>query len=417
VKTKLYCSDVITIAFFHISFINMSYLQAYNLMKYAILAAVALYMLPRIKMAFTRAYRRIDIVLFCLLLTILLTSFFGNTGRFIERNVFLAAIVHSAVVLEAFLLFQYFDYKHILRRVIRNIYYLTLFYVIVTDISILALPVIFERYGVYLVGTKFWVSYLHIQLIALYWARSIRDDDILTNRNKIVIAILFALTCFIVRTVDCATGIVACVIILLLLLFGKTVWKLLLKPVAPIITLLVSCTALLSGDYILNIPLVQKIIETGLNRSLTITGRTRVYENIVSLFPDNRIWTGYGHGSSYEVSMMLIHSPNSQNGLVNILLQYGVFGAVLLFLLMYSVFKAGANSKNIAVALPFISLLYVYILLASVEITLELNSLVLLSLISVILTNKNPIANRKAGGCFENEKSRCYHINRVRKLR
>jgi len=210
-------------------------------------------------------------------------------------------------------------------------------------------------------------------------------------------ALLFACTIIISVFVSSASGIVGSFFLLLFIIFNKKIINVITKPLSPVLTLLFSCSFLFLFDAILNSPLVKFIIEYILGRDSTLTGRMWIYDNVFNILPGH-IWTGYGHGSTYEICKKLLGVSNTQNGLIEIQVQYGILGVLLVILLIYHVFKYNRKFQNSMSNMPFMGLIYMYILLASIEITISLEFFILLSLVTISSKAKNENSNSQIMG-------------------
>lgn len=380
-KLKIYYSDIIAFLFFHISFITLPYFEYYNFMKYGIIVIIAIYLFCNCKAIFQAKYRTVNIVLFLFLFIVLITAYI-NRHDVKDRNVFLASIVFVAIVVEAFFLFQCVEHKNQLNRVIKVIYCLNVIYVVVTDLLMLFYPELVVRTeGYYLIGNKFSVVYAHLLMCCLYWYVK-GKNRVLSYQNKTILFLICSLTIFISIYADCATGIVASVFLFMFMMFNKHLCLLTMKPLIPVVTLCLSCSILLLSDSVLRNTFVQFVVEDVLQKDITLTGRMNIYASVLSLLPGH-FWSGYGYGSTYEVCMKLLGAPNTQNGLLEILVQYGIIGVSLFLLLVYLVFRKNKNLKSRKHSMPIVAMLYIYIVLASVEITLELDFIVLLAILTV----------------------------------
>lgn len=375
-KTKIYITDIITILIFHIAFITLAYFSAYNLMKYVIIVVIAIFLLPKYKLIFRKEYSKQNLALIIFILIVLVTSFI-NRGRLINRDVLLAGIIFSAIIFEAFLLFQYLEYKGRIQRTITIIFYLTLFYVILTDVLLLLKPGLFNIYkSNYLIGDKFFVAYAHLLLIALYWHKSINSQKKLRFSNKVIVCLMFILTFFISNNIESASGVVGCVFLFIFMIFNKKLSTICSRPLIVILFLVASCVLLLFFDTILKTPVMKFIIVDVLGKDITLTGRMWIYNSIFHILP-NHFWTGYGHGSTFEICTKLLGAVNSQNGLLEILIQYGIPGVAAVLYLIYTAFKKVKLSNY---TLPIVALIYTYMFLASVEITVNLQFFVFIGL-------------------------------------
>ena len=131
-------------------------------------------------------------------------------------------------------------------------------------------------------------------------------------------------------------------------------------------------------EPILNIPIFQHLIVDVLKEDLTLTGRTIIYTHMMNLLDSEPFW-GYGNGTASFFTTYYINEnlTNTQNGLLNDFIDWGGCGVIALILLMIAVFKNSPLNKT--KINPFICLAAVYIILSSIEITLGLRFLVLLS--------------------------------------
>ena len=82
-------------------------------------------------------------------------------------------------------------------------------------------------------------------------------------------------------------------------------------------------------------------------------------------------------GSSFEVMMKMIGAPNTQNGVLEIILQQGILSLIGLLILTWTVFKYISKKEDTNYALMMI---YIYILFAAIEITLDVSFLLWLGL-------------------------------------
>lgn len=153
-------------------------------------------------------------------------------------------------------------------------------------------------------------------------------------------------------------------------------------------------------ETILAIPSVQYLIVDILNEDLTLTGRTYIYTRMLDLM-DTQPWFGYGNGTATFFTTYYIHEKltNTQNGLLNDYIDWGIIGVICLIILTYSVLRSASSRIN-----PFICLIYTYIVLSSIEITLGLRFLAVLPMCmwankKIIRTMKNISELSHCYGC------------------
>ena len=79
-------------------------------------------------------------------------------------------------------------------------------------------------------------------------------------------------------------------------------------------------------EVVLLNPYVQTLITTVLKRSLTLTGKNNIYMQIfLNVLKKSLVYGGYGYGSSYEVCVKYLYYADTQNGILEWILQTGIF--------------------------------------------------------------------------------------------
>ena len=240
----------------------------------------------------------------------------------------------------------------------------------------------------YLIGNKFSVSYLHLQLIVLF-AQKIQFDNYVKLNKKIIFILYSLLTFFICYTVECSTGIVALFFLIIGLVFHKELENLLIKPKTIIFTLLFFTTMLFIFSSILDNAFIKYIIVDILHEDITLTGRMTIYAIIGEILKGHYI-LGYGMGSSFEV-MNFMHAPNTQNGLLECILEQGILSTSLLIIIIYSIFKKANKKKSNVIS---IYMIYIYVFLSCIEITLDKSFLIWLALVLVTSNDLKKINKR-----------------------
>ena len=181
------------------------------------------------------------------------------------------------------------------------------------------------------------------------------------------------LTLFIAIGVECSTGVLGVVLLAVFLFLYKKI-RFIFRPFFAIILMSLFGAFFLLYETILAIPSVQYLIVDLLNEDLTLTGRTYIYTRMLDLM-DTQPWFGYGNGTATFFTTYYIHEKltNTQNGLLNDYIDWGIIGVICLIILTYSVLRSASSRIN-----PFICLIYTYIVLSSIEITLGLRFLAVL---------------------------------------
>lgn len=229
----------------------------------------------------------------------------------------------------------------------------------------------------YLIGTKFDVAYAHMNLMALFFTqlsyyRKGRKDVKLPLR---LLLSFMAINVIISLRVDCNTGMLGSLLIVVITyicdrydsfrnkLFGS-VWFF-------AFTLIISTTFAYYIFWILEQPIVQYLVVEKMGRSLTLTGRTDIYALFPSSMQEHWMW-GYGYGNAFPVCVALYGYTDVQNAVLQWVLQVGVPATIAMCLVFCYIMKlyrdAGCSKKLV----PIIALIYMYLLLGTVEITINL---------------------------------------------
>ena len=87
----------------------------------------------------------------------------------------------------------------------------------------------------------------------------------------------------------------------------------------------------------------------------------------------NHCYLGYGYGTSYQVVHGLISMPNMQNGLMELVVQTGIISSIPFFaIILYFLYRSRRTNTVLNLVRPIICLIYVYIVLSSIEITFSI---------------------------------------------
>ena len=230
----------------------------------------------------------------------------------------------------------------------------------------------------YLIGTKFDIVYMHMNLMTLYFVKMKMGRK---QKKEVKLPLRLLLTFLVINVVvslrvDCNTGMLGSMLIVLITyicdrsqrarekVFGSVKFFLLITAISTLFAYYIF--------WILNMPIVQHIIVDQLGRSLTLTGRTDIYELFPVVMKEHWLW-GYGLGNSYPVCWSLFGYTDVQNAVLQWVIQIGVPASVCMVLIFaYIVSYYRRKERKLSVA-PMLALLYVYLLLGTVEITVNNN--------------------------------------------
>lgn len=283
------------------------------------------------------------------------------------------------------------------QRMIHFLYHYVFLLTLVTDILLFTKIVVFSNgsFESYLVGTKFTVAYFHMNLFVLRFMRN-KERFYRDAKSKRMIFLGIPLIAVVSSYVDCVTGLLGCLILLILFMMLNTPAQKKLQylnsPVVLLLGMLVSVGFPFAAKQIMDIPFVQYLVESVMGRSNTLTGRLNIFGEVGREMQGRWLW-GVGFGNGNAASQALFGYANAQNALLNWVLQIGIFGTAVLVLLMLIVFRRQAKAPARMQSMPLVLLVYVYILLGAVEITFSMSFLLWIALIFLIATEKKPIGD------------------------
>lgn len=377
-KFEIKLSTIIAFLLYHAIFVNLKYINGYGTLKYIGLVIVILFLLCKVKIFIKKKYFKTNLILLAFSLTIIISAIY-NKDVYGNRS-FLIGVFHAIAIMSTFLFFEYLSSINKVKSGINIFYKLSLFYVIITDFIIFFMPKMFLKFHDYFIGNKFDVSYLHILLLILFYQRN-QDKIKKSKAIKLKFCLILLLSIFISINIECTTALIGCLLIIILIIISniKFIKKCLMSNKIMLMALLVSDTILLFTTSILSNKYVSYFIVNVLNEDVTLTGRTRIYTDLAKVLNEH-MTLGYGYGNSYFVLMEKIYAPNAQNGLLESVVNYGIIGTIFMCILMYISMKEVSSKTTFY---PIIILIYVYIFLSSVEITLGIIILPLFAILNV----------------------------------
>lgn len=275
----------------------------------------------------------------------------------------------------------------------------TLLIVLVNDTLMFSKVITFGtvRHENYIVGTKFSVSYLHMDLLTLWlmiYSQKRRGSK--GGKWGVLLAAVF-LVLVTLRT-DCMTGLLGCILLAVMFSWlrarkGSRLIKL-ASPGVLSLAIAVSVLFIFVADAIVNIPGIKFVVEEVLNRNTSITGRTNIYHMFVESVRGQWL-QGYGYGNDNATAMALFGYANVQNGLMQWVFQIGIpatFGMLALFVQVFRSLKRSSKYKQMRV-MPLVILIYIYIVLATIETTFNMAFIMWFALIFMLITEKQVITS------------------------
>lgn len=368
--------------FTHVLFISILDIK---LIKYICLIFLIIYLMQNNKIFLKKKYERINkwVILFAVIVTLssIHSLFIDFPSGFNDVSPFSGFLLSLSVCMSFFLV-EFLYEKNRIRLFLKNIFFIILFYLVINDLLIpFHSPL--ERAQGYFIGGKFTISYLHILACVLYYFLHLCNGNT-QSKYKIVMSCFFIYSLFISFYLECSTSVIG-ILILIVLFFFKSFSIRLYSPIFVITYIFLSSVFfLLFYDDILSLPFVQHLIVDILNEDLTLTGRVNIYMGMFDLLGFEPLW-GWGNGNSTFFVNYYLDMPNTQNGLLENYINWGLLGVISFLILVFFVIKY-AEKKN---SYPFINLIMVFIVLSTIEITLGILFLSILPFCLFSSINKN----------------------------
>ena len=354
--------DLNTFILFHS--IVISFGDNYKIIKYVGVIYLCLFIsLKAVKKMFVQ-FRELNFAILLFILVVLLSGVHGQLyfSQYSWHVNYLSSVLFAFQTCVMFLYIEYAISTHIMTKVLNTILGLLIIYILIADVYIIThlSSIVDDSSRIFIIGNKFQVSYLHLMLLAFYYSKP--------NRKKNIFIFLFFLSLFISYSVYCSTGIVGSVLICTLIFFGNRIGFFLYSPFFICIAMLVSVFFVVFIDLVISCSWFQQILEL-LGENSTLTGRTAIYAQVFELVYQSP-WLGYGNGNGSTLVDDYVGFGNTQNGVIENVINWGICGVLALFILIFALLKSVQRSyRNWAV----LSLLYVFIAMSLVEVTIGLN--------------------------------------------
>lgn len=277
---------------------------------------------------------------------------------------------------------------------LKFLFWYTLLIVFVNDTLMFTRLITFgsAKYENYIVGTKFSVSYLHMDLLTL-WLTTYAYQRKKAKREKWKVLLATGFIVLVTIRTNCMTGLLGCILLAAMFAWrqrGKGIWtKKLVFPVVLLTAVAVSVIFAAIANSLMNIPMLQYVVKEVLKRSITLTGRTNIYRAFLEGMQGHWLW-GFGYGKDYQTALSLFGYANVQNGLMQWILQIGVPATMAMLMLFAAVFRQLKRSgvQRQRRAMPLVMLVYIYIILAMVEVTYNMAFFMWFGLIFLVATER-----------------------------
>lgn len=384
-------------------------ISAFSAVKFPLLYVGGLCLMTKINLFFKNIMKKkYFYVLLVLLLVCGLILFSAVTNRHshIGSNPLRSTIRLLLFMVELFLLMIWVAEAGKSKMVMDFLFLYVLILAVVTDFLFFTRVMTFYsgRHENYLIGTKFSVSYMHMVLLTFWY---IRNNMRLYREGKFKRFLLLAvpfITAVSIR-VDCMTGVLGCLALFVLFMMLNTrIQRQFLHFSSPVL-LTVFCVASVLfpfvAEWFVSLPFVSFLVESVMARDVTLTGRLGIFGSFIEKMQGHMLW-GFGFGNGNAAAVRLFKCANAQNALLQWVLETGLPATVMLVVLMVLIFRQLSRSPRQRQIMPLVVLVYVYIILGTVETTFNMDFLLWMALIFMQINAKDVQMNSPANTVSSN---------------
>lgn len=296
-------------------------------------------------------------------------------------------------LIELFLLVIWVSETGKSKYAINVLFWYILILVLVTDVLFFTRLIVFKsgRFENYLVGTKFTVAYMHMNLLTLWFTKN-NLQLYREGKSKRFVFLAIPIILAVSIRVDCMTGVLGCLVLFVLFMMLNTKFqKKFLYFGSPVLLwafLVGSVLFPFLAERIVSIPFVSHIVEDILGRDPTLTGRLLIFRTFGDKMSGHWLW-GYGYGNGNMASEWLFRCANAQNAQLHWILQSGLIATILIGVMMTVIIKQMSKSARQRSIMPLAILVYVYIILGTVETTFNMSFFLWLACIFMHVNEKN----------------------------
>ena len=367
IKIKTLWTGIITFLVFHMAIISINSLYwknyEYGIKRYLDIIVLLLLILLDLRLLIKKRYIVIN-TLVALLAGVAVYSSWINQN--LPSSSVATSVFYAIQIIDCFLYGEYIESSDNYDNGIKTLFYLSLFYCLLTDVFMfLDLRTKTYAWGTeifYLIGNKFNVAYLHLLVIVLF--AQLHEQRI--ERKKTALIGLYIWSFVVSVYVQCTTAIIGLIIIIVFFAKKDKYRHFLVDPKKIFATLLLCDTVLVFFSQILKFGPIRFVIENILHESVDLTNRVYIYErSFVMLF--SKPWFGYGYDNNIAQSRIFTHANNTQNGLMDCIVSYGIIGTILTVAIILVV-VAKCRKRN---SYALLVLMLTYVVMSSVEITIR----------------------------------------------
>lgn len=363
---------IVSVLLCFMSVINISGKYIYSYPSYVTFMAVILigYCLINIKYILSVKNILFGIFLVAYGLTMLYSNFSHRYLQYVSNRSNVTQVLQYVL---PFFVLMILKEKNYFSNAVKDIWVILAAMVVVTDVHAILTGAKYQSLiGSYLVGNKFLICYMHFYMLGFFmyfW-----NKDSMWDRIKMLL--MYILATLVAVYTECSTAIVALAFFLAVYIVRNKVWPFMKNPVLAFLLMIISNLILIVFPAVLNWGPVKYVLIRILGEDPTLTGRVRGYARMLPALSYNLMW-GNGYFNNYMVSKYFTNMDDLQNGLADVTLSFGVIGLVFLIVLFFIAFKRGAGDKSMG----FMFIVYMFMIVSSVEITLNMKFVVMLAFV------------------------------------
>ncbi|MBQ8909918.1 MAG: hypothetical protein IJY91_02620 [Oscillospiraceae bacterium] len=324
----------------------------------------------------------------------LLLSGVSNRNTVSNINVMRSTARTICFLIELFALMIWVSEKGYGKFLVNFLFRYVLLLVIATDALMFTKLIVFYdgSHKAYLVGTKFIVSYLHMELMTLWFLKSGIDMNI-KNISRILLIAASAYLVIISIRVQCMTGVLGCMGLFICLMLidrpSRKGLRILNSPVMLLLSLAFCLIFPFVSELIVSIPAVKYFVVEVLGRNENLTGRVEIFQLFGKKMEGHALF-GFGMGNANLAAKTLFGYANAQNAFLQWILQAGFLTTAAMVLLIVVVFAQHSRTRQFKKTMPLVILIYIYILLGTVETTFSMNFILWIGLLFALTNEKIP---------------------------
>ncbi len=329
----------------------------------------------------------------------LLLSGTSNRNTASNINVMRSTARTICFLIELFALMIWVSEKGYGKFFVNFLFRYVLLLVIATDVLVFTKLIVFRdgSYESYLVGTKFIVAYLHMELLTLWFLKSGIGINI-KNIPRILLIAASAYLVIISIRVQCMTGVLGCVALFVCFMLidrpSRKGLRVLNSPGMLLLSLAFCLIFPFVSELIVSIPAVNYFVVEVLGRNENLTGRIEIFQLFGKRMEDHALF-GFGMGNANLAAKTLFGYANAQNAFLQWILQAGFLTTAAMVLLIVTVFVQRSRTRQFKKTMPLVILIYIYILLGTVETTFSMNFIMWIGLLFALTNEKIPESTLK----------------------